>query len=103
MSSLPSSSSSSDAADPAPVAQAFAWMMDVPCPVDFVLGTTIVKVRDCVQFAPNAVIRLRQAAGADLEIRAGGVPLATGEVVMVDENVGLRLNKIVPPAGQDLV
>jgi flagellar motor switch protein FliN/FliY len=76
-------------------------MLDVPCHVDFVLGTAVVKVRDCVQFAPDSIIRLRQSAGADLEIRAGGVPLATGEVIMVDENVGLRLNKIVAPAGQD--
>jgi flagellar motor switch protein FliN/FliY len=78
------------------------WMLDVPCPVDFVLGTAVVKVRDCMQFGLDSIVRLRQSAGADLEIRAGGVPLATGEVIMVDENVGLRLNKIVPPAGQDL-
>ncbi len=55
-----------------------------------------------MQFGLDSIVRLRQSAGADLEIRAGGVPLATGEVIMVDENVGLRLNKIVPPAGQDL-
>ena len=102
MSSSSNSSSSSDVAEPAAVGQAFAWMLDVPCPVDFVLGTATVRVRDCVQFAPNTVIRLRQSAGADLEIRAGGVTLATGEVVMVDENVALRLNKVAPPAGQDL-
>jgi flagellar motor switch/type III secretory pathway protein FliN len=27
----------------------------------------------------------------------GGVPMATGEVVIVDENVGLRLSRILPP------
>lgn len=101
MSSLPNSSSSSEPADASSVSASLTWMLDVPCQVDFVLGTAIVKVRDCVQFAPDSIIRLRQSAGADLEIRAGGVPLATGEVIMVDENVGLRLNKIVAPAGQD--
>ncbi|MEZ5316923.1 MAG: FliM/FliN family flagellar motor switch protein [Vicinamibacterales bacterium] len=102
MSSSPSSSSSSEPIEAPAANQEFAWMLDVPCPVDFVLGTAIVRVRDCVQFAPNSVVRLRQSAGADLEVRAGGVVLATGEVVMVDENVGLRLNKVTPPAGQDL-
>lgn len=100
MSSSPSLSSSSDAAvspsDP------MHWAMDVPCPVEFVLGTATVKVRDCVQFEIDSVIRLRQAAGSDLEVRVAGVPIATGEVVMVDENVGLRLNRILPPAGQEL-
>jgi flagellar motor switch protein FliN/FliY len=72
------------------------WVMDVPCPVDFVLGSSTVRVRECVEFVPNAIVRLRQAAGSDLEVRVGGVPIATGEVVIVDENVGLRLSRILP-------
>ncbi|HWB15012.1 MAG TPA: FliM/FliN family flagellar motor switch protein [Vicinamibacterales bacterium] len=75
--------------------------MDVPCAVDFVLGTTTVKVRDCAAFTLQSVVRLKQAAGADLEVRVGGVPLATGEVVIVEENVGLRLSRVLPPAGQE--
>jgi flagellar motor switch protein FliN/FliY len=71
--------------------------MDVPCPVDFVLGTATVKVRECAAFAPDTVVRLRQAAGSDLEVRVGGVPIATGQVVIVDNNVGLRLNRVLPP------
>ncbi|MEO8071026.1 MAG: FliM/FliN family flagellar motor switch protein [Acidobacteriota bacterium] len=88
---------------PAPAASldALAGVMDVPCTVDFILGTAVVKVRDCVQFAPRSVVRLKQAAGADLELRAGGVAIASGEVVIVDENVGLRLNRILPPAGAE--
>jgi flagellar motor switch protein FliN/FliY len=75
--------------------------MDVPCPVDFVLGTATIKVRDCAAFAPQSIVRLKQAAGADLEVRAGGVPIATGEVVIVEESVGLRLSRMLPPAGQE--
>jgi len=95
MSSSPNSSSSSKEA-PAHVSR-LDWVMDVPCPVDFVLGTSTVRVRECVEFVPNAIVRLRQAAGSDLEVRVGGVPIATGEVVIVDENVGLRLSRILPP------
>jgi flagellar motor switch/type III secretory pathway protein FliN len=78
------------------------WVTDVPCPVDFVLGTATVKVRDCATFTVDSVIRLRQAAGADLEVRVGGVPMFTGEVVIADENVALRINRVLPPAGQEL-
>jgi flagellar motor switch protein FliN/FliY len=100
MSSSLSSSSSSDAAvrDDG----AFEWLMDVPCPVDFVLGTATIKVRECAAFAVNGIVRLKQVAGADLEVRVAGVPIATGEVVMVDENVALRVGRILPPAGQEL-
>ena len=92
MSSSPSSSSSSDrravAADP------LDWVMDVPCPVDFVLGTTTVKVREAAGLALDTVVRRPP-------IRVAGVPIATGQVVIVDENVGLRLNRILPPGYQE--
>jgi flagellar motor switch protein FliN len=97
MSSSPNSSSSSDTARADPL----AWVMDVPCPVDFVLGTTTVKVRDCAQFTLDTIVRLKQAAGADLEVRVGGVPIATGDVVIADDNVGLRLSRILPPGRQE--
>jgi len=74
--------------------------MDVPCPVDFVLGSATVKVRDCAAFAVNSIVRLRQSAGADLEVRVGGIPIATGEVVIADENVAVRVGRILPPAAQ---
>ena len=93
MSSSPNSSSSSDAA-PGPL----SWLMDVPCRVEFVLGTSHVSVRDCLHFAPDTVVLLDQPAGADLELRAEGVRMATGEVVVVDDRAGLRINQILPPA-----
>jgi len=99
MSSSPSSSSSSDRR--AAEADPLDWVMDVPCPVDFVLGMATVKVREAAEFALGTVVRLRRAAGSDLDIRVAGVPIATGQVVIVDENVGLRLNRILPPGYQE--
>jgi len=101
MSSSPSSSSSSDTASRR--TDGLDWVMDVPCPVDFVLGTTTVKVRECAAFTVNAIVRLKQLAGADLEVRVAGVPIATGEVVIADENVALRVGRILPPAGQEIL
>jgi flagellar motor switch protein FliN/FliY len=98
MSSSPNSSSSSEPAGESPL----AWVLDVPCPVDFVLGTATVKVRDCVEFKLDSVLRLRQTAGADLEVRVGGVPIAAGEVVIVNENLGMRLSRILPPGAADV-
>lgn|SRR5690242_18095497 len=101
MSSSLNSSSSSDAI--VRRTDDLDWVMDVPCPVDFVLGTTTVKVRECAAFSVNAIVRLKQTAGADLEVRVAGVPIASGEVVIVDENVALRVGRILPPAGQEIV
>ena len=100
MSSSPTSSSSSEAIN-LPI-DVYGWVMDVPCPVDFVLGSTTIRVRELAGFAPGALIRLKQPAGADLEIRVGGFPVAAGEVVIVDENVGLRLSRILSPSGLEV-
>ena len=100
MSSSPSSSSNSE---PGPSSSdgPLGWVLDVPCPVEFVLGTATIKVRDCVEFKVDSVVRLKQTAGADLQVRAGGVPIASGEVVIVEENLGLRLSRILPPGTGD--
>lgn len=100
MSSSPNSLSSSE---PARISlDALGWVMDVPCPVDFILGSTTVTVRDCVKFSIDSIVRLKQSSGADLEVRVVGVPIAAGEVVIVNETVALRLSRILPPAGTDL-
>lgn len=101
MSSSPSSLSSSEVKNVPAVTAATRWLMDVPCPVDFVLGTATVKVRDCAQFAVDSVIRLKQASGSDLEVRVGGIAMFTGEVVIMGENVALRVSRVLPPAGQE--
>ena len=97
MSSSPNSSSSSDG--PTPPEGPLGWVLDVPCPVEFVLGTATVTVRDCIEFHRDSIVRLKQPAGTDLEVRVSGVPIATGEVVVVSENLGLRLSRILPPGG----
>jgi flagellar motor switch/type III secretory pathway protein FliN len=102
MSSSQSSSSNSEVRA-SHLPQPFQWLLDVPCPVDFVLGTTTVKVRECADFALDSVVRLRQTAGADLEVRVSGVPMFTGEVVIVDESVALRVGRVLPPAGLETV
>ena len=78
MSSSPNSSSSSDAPAAAALPGPMAWLMDVPCRVEFVLGTCRVTVRDCLQFERHTVVPLDQPAGADLELRVEGVRMATG-------------------------
>ena len=95
MSSSPISSSSSERTVP----ESLASMLDVQCTVEFVIGTGVLKVRDCLRLERNSVVRLVQSAGADLEVRVHGVTIANGEVVIVDEDTALRVSRIVPPAG----
>ena len=74
-------------------------MLDVRCTVDFVLGTGTIKVRDCLTLERHSILPLVQAAGSDLEVRVHGVTVASGEVVILDDNTALRISKVSPPAG----
>ncbi|HXT70730.1 MAG TPA: FliM/FliN family flagellar motor C-terminal domain-containing protein [Vicinamibacterales bacterium] len=75
------------------------WLGDIQCPVDFVVGTATIKVRECAGLQRHQVFRLVQAAGGDLEVRVAGVPFATGEVVVRDDSTSLRIGRVLGPAG----
>lgn len=96
MSFSPTSSSSSSAHESA---SEFGHVLDVRCGAEFIIGTGTLSVRECLQLALHSVIRLDQSAGADLDLQVHGVPIAHGEVVIVDDSSMFRVSRIVTPAG----
>lgn len=76
-------------------------MLDVECNVDFIIGTGRLKVRDCLRLERQSIVRLDQSGGADLELRVQGVPVAVGEVVIMDDVTALRLTRITMPPGSE--
>ena len=90
-----------EGAAPPDAAAAFAGLLDVGCPVRVVLGTGTISVRQCVALDRNSVIRLAQAAGEDLQVLVGGVLVARGEVVIVEDSTGIRLTEIARPLGTE--
>jgi flagellar motor switch/type III secretory pathway protein FliN len=96
MSSFPTSSFSSEPGEPV---DPLAAMLDVRCVVEFILGTGGLKVRDCLRLERQSIVPLMQPAGSDLEVRVHGITVATGEVVIIDDNTALRISKVTPPAG----
>jgi flagellar motor switch protein FliN/FliY len=74
-------------------------MFDVKCRVEVILGNASLSVRNCLRLERQSIVRLQQAAGSDLEVRVQGVTVATGEVVILDDNTALRISRVSPPAG----
>ena len=68
------------------------------CRVELVLGTGGLSLGDCLALAKGSVLRLSQPAGGYLQVVANGVPLARGEVVMLDRSVAVRVTDILPPS-----
>jgi flagellar motor switch protein FliN/FliY len=93
MFSSPSSSSSNETS----VAVDLGRLRDVVCGVDVVLGTGSITVRGCLSLKDGSIIPLEQAAGSDLQVVVNGVPVALGEVVIVEDSTAIRLTDILPP------
>jgi len=59
------------------------------------LGRTRMPVRDLLALAPGTVLALDRAAGSPADLLVNGRLIARGEVVVVDEDFGLRVTEIV--------
>jgi len=75
---------------------------DVEMEVSAELGRTRMSVRELLSLTPGAVVELDRAAGSPADLLVNGRLIARGEVVVIDENFGLRITEIVVP-GADRV
>ncbi len=75
-------------------------LMDVSIPVLVELGKTEMVMRDVLSLTPGAIIELDSLAGEPVRITIRGKIIAYGEVVVVDENFGVKITKIANPQGK---
>jgi flagellar motor switch protein FliN len=59
------------------------------------LGRSRLTVRELLALAPGQVLELDRAAGSPADLLVNGLLIARGEVVVVDEDFGLRITEIV--------
>jgi flagellar motor switch protein FliN/FliY len=62
------------------------------------IGRTRMTVRDLLELSPGAVLELDRAAGSPADLLVNGRLIARGEVVVLDEDFGLRITEIVTDA-----
>jgi len=70
-------------------------LADVEMGVTAELGRCHMSVRELLSLTPGAVIDLDRAAGAPVDVLVNGTLIARGEVVVVDEEFGIRISEIL--------
>ena len=70
---------------------------DVEMEVSAELGRTRMSIRELLSLSPGAIVELDRAAGSPADLLVNGRLIARGEVVVVDENFGIRITEIVAP------
>lgn len=72
-------------------------IQDVPLQVTVELGRTKKSIREILEFSTGSIIELDKLAGEPVDIHVNGQLTAKGEVVVIDENFGVRITEIVSP------
>lgn len=78
--------------------RALALLHDVEMGVTAELGRRRMTVRELLSLTPGAVIELDRAAGSPVDVLVNGTLIARGEVVVIDEEFGIRVSEIVATA-----
>lgn len=68
---------------------------DVPVELAVEIGRTRMTIGETLALGPGAIVTLNRLAGEPVDLLVNGKPIARGEVVVVDEEFGLRITEVV--------
>ncbi|MBO8159359.1 flagellar motor switch phosphatase FliY [Thermosyntropha sp.] len=72
-------------------------IMDVPLEVSVELGKTKKTIKEVLELSQGSIIQLDKMAGEPVDLLVNGKLIAKGEVVVIDENYGIRITTIISP------
>jgi flagellar motor switch protein FliN/FliY len=75
-----------------------ARVQDVPVELAVEIGRTRMTIGETLTLGPGAIVSLNRLAGEPVDLLVNGKPIAHGEVVVIDEEFGLRITDIVSQA-----
>ena len=72
-------------------------LLDVPIEVSIELGQTELSIRRILEIGPGSIIELDRMAGEPVDLVVNDKVIARGEVVVIEENFGIRITALVTP------
>jgi flagellar motor switch protein FliN/FliY len=64
---------------------------DVPIEVSVELGRRVMTIAQILELGPDSVIRMARSAGDNMDILVGGSLIGYGEIVIIEDSVGVRI------------
>lgn len=71
-------------------------LLGTTMPVEVRLGDVDMEVRDLLQIGPGAIIALDKKVGEPLDMYLKGVRFATGQLIVSNDTLGVRITRILP-------
>jgi flagellar motor switch protein FliN len=73
-------------------------LLDVPLEISVELGRAKMIVRDVLDLGTGSIVEVDKAAGEPVDVMVNGRLVAKGEVVVIEDNFGVRITEILNPA-----
>lgn len=74
--------------------RSLAPFLDVPIDVTVELARKKLKVRDILDLQVDSLIQMQQSAGENVDLRLNGVAIGNGEIVVIEDTMGLRITDL---------
>lgn len=74
-----------------------SMILDVPVRISVEVGRRDMRVEDLLRLTQGSVVELNRMAGEPVDVLVNGMPVARGEVIVVDDNFAVRLTEVVSP------
>lgn len=72
-----------------------ARILDIPVKVTAVLGRTEISLKDILEFGKGSIVELDTIKDEEVKILVNGKPIAYGQVVIVEQNFGIKITSIL--------
>lgn len=73
-------------------------LYDIPLEVSVELGRVRMVVKDVIELGSGSIVEIDKAAGEPVDVLVNGRLVAHGEVVVIEDNFGVRITEILSPA-----
>ena len=72
-------------------------LLDVPIDISVEIGRTKMTIGELLSLSKGSIVELKRTAGEAVDIYVNGKLLGKGEVIVVNERLGVRVVKIIAP------
>jgi flagellar motor switch protein FliN/FliY len=76
-------------------------LSDVPIDLTVEIGRTRLTVGETLDLRPGSILTLNRMAGEPVDLLVNGTPIARGEVVVIDEQFGVRITDVLGRASDE--
>jgi flagellar motor switch protein FliN/FliY len=75
--------------------ESWRYYFDLPVPLTVELGRTKLTARAILELEENSIIQLSRSTGEGVDVLAGARRIACGEIIMMEDRAGVRINEII--------